>query len=418
MEANVTGTRPRVGVWGVFGRGNFGNEATLAALLGRLRVAGADAILFCEDPGAATSLHGVPARRLGAPAASHGSRLARLWQTGMNRLRLVRGAFEAVGTVDSVVIAGTGGLERYGSGAFGTPFEIWSLGVAARLRGRSFVLLDIGVEYLPRAIARFFVRGAARAASYRSYRDAASRECMVRTGVAAAGDDAVVADLALWLDAPAAEEREPDRVVVGVMDYWGRDSEPDAEAANRRYVASCRELVGDLLAAGWKVDLVGGDEVDLGVARRLAAEAGSDDVGVVEARSPEALTRTMARASVVVGTRFHTLVMALIAQTPIVSVGYGEKHRALLLQLDRPDQHVDVEAFSPAEVAALVSRAAADPGLRDGIARLVTEARERLDREWVTVLPVLSPPRPVHRRSSPPWRGWPRPCRATSGRDA
>lgn len=380
---------PRIGVWGVFGTGNFGNEATAAGLLARLRRDGMDPVLLCERPTAAAAVHGAPALRLGAPVTRpHGDgRLSRLWHAAANRARLLAGAVARVRGLDAVVLAGTGSFERLGSGAWGVPYEMWSVAVACRVLRRPLVVLDVGAEHLPRALARAFVRSVARSAAYRSYRDDASRHAMVVNGVDAHGD-VVATDLAFGLDvAPSRARHEDGTVLVGVMDYQGRDDTqghgPSAEYRRRVVVT-----VDALRRRGLSVTLVGGDDVDLEFARSLDL---GDQVPLVAARTPQELVDVAAAASVTVATRYHTVIMSLLARTPVVSIGYGEKHRAVLLQLGLDDTHRDVESFDPREVAALVDdlRARRDdlvPRIDEG----VRAARARLDAQWPDVARLLT----------------------------
>ncbi|MGN6127026.1 MAG: polysaccharide pyruvyl transferase family protein [Humibacter sp.] len=381
----------RLGVWGVFGRGNFGNEATLTAFLDRLDPEAYRPVLFCEDPKAASALHGIPARSLGRPVDTHsGSRIRRAMSTASNRLRLLSGALRAARSVDAVVVAGTGGLERYGSGAFGTPFEIWALGWGARLSARPFVLLDIGVEKLPRRIARFFVRSAGKAAGYRSYRDESSRSSMVENGLRAAASDPVVTDMAFALRPDRAPMAARPTVVLGVMDYWGRDSShATSEEVHARYAAECVSLVRELTKRGLSVQLVGGDDGDLEFADGLGPSL--EGIPVVEARSPQELVTTMSAAQVVIASRYHTLIMALLAGTPALSIGYADKHRAILAQLDLPYLHRDIETFDASEVAdATVALAAGHDAAQARIDRAVHAARDRLNDQWQDVERVLT----------------------------
>lgn len=381
----------RLGLWGVFGRGNFGNEATLTALLQRLDPARYESILFCEDPEAATAIHGLPARSLGRPFdGGSGGRAARARAAATNRLALLRDALDAVRSVDAVVIAGTGGLERYGSGAFGTPFEIWALGRGSRVARRPFVLLDVGVETLPRRLARYFVRSAGRASGYRSYRDASARDSMVANGLRAAASDPVVTDLAFGLRLERSALAPAPTVDLGVMDYWGRDSSHESsEATHAAYADRCAGLVRELRSRGWRVRLIGGDDGDLQFARELAGTLG-DGTEVIDARTPQELVSEMSAAHVVIASRYHTLIMALLAGTPVLSIGYARKHGAMLEQLGLAAEHRDIEDFEPAEVAQAVTALAADrEALTVRIDAAVEAARARLDAQAPTLDAVL-----------------------------
>lgn len=381
----------RVAIWGVYGRGNFGNEATLAALLQRLDPQRYAPVLFTEDPAEASRIHGVPAHRIGRPVdGGSGSRAARILRAGVNRVRFLASAIRRVAGVDAVAIGGTGPLEQYGSGSFGTPYEIWCLGVASRLLRRPFLLLDIGVGVLPGAAGRFFVRGIARAATYRSYRDEASRESMRSNGARGTGSDAVVADMAFALEPALSPSREPDLVVVGLMDYWGADSRFDATAEHASYRERCVRLVDDLTARGYQVVLVGGDDVDLDFAHAIAPETAAG-VRVVDARTPDELAATMSAAAAVVATRFHTLVFALLALTPVVSIGYDRKHLSVLEQFDLGGSHFATESFDPAAVVGRVDEVIADTTvLREKMIRGVSDARGRLDEQWPRIARALT----------------------------
>ncbi|GAB3800181.1 polysaccharide pyruvyl transferase family protein [Humibacter antri] len=380
-----------MGLWGVFGRGNFGNEALLTAFLQRLDPAEYEPVIFCEDPDAASELHGIPAVSLGRPVEGRArSGLHRVASAAFNRLHLLRGAFAAARRVDVVIVVGSGGLERYGAGAFGTPFEMWALGFASRLIRRPFILLDIGVEVLPRRLARFFVHGAGRTAAYRSYRDTISRQNMTANGLRSAASDPVVTDLAFGLR-PARKPRSPERVVaLGVMDYWGRDdSHETSEAVHQAYTAGLLALTRAFQARRYRVRLIGGDDEDLEYAHLLAASL-TDSAPVVEARSPEELVAEMSAAHVVVASRYHTVIMGLLAGTPVVSIGYGDKHRAILDQLGVPYEHHDIESFDARDVAEAAVRLASErPALTARIDAAVDAARDRLDAQWHEIEPVL-----------------------------
>jgi polysaccharide pyruvyl transferase WcaK-like protein len=383
--------KTRVGVYGVFGRGNFGNEATLASFLRRLDPERYEAVIICEAPAAAEAIHGVRAVRVGVPVdVGSAAGLRRRAITLTNRMGLLLASIRIARTLDAIVVAGTGGFERLGTGAFGTPIEIWSLGLGARLARRPFILLDIGVEYLPRAIGRYFARGTARFASYRSYRDSPSRDSVRRMGVRSAAKDPVATDLAFFLEPPRTKLRPGSTVSVGVMNYRSREStrEPSPEV-REQYAAKCIELVRVLQAGGHAVRLVGGDEEDLVFARGLA-ETLSDGTPVVDARSATELVAELSASEVVVASRYHTLVMALLAGTPALSIGYSEKHRSILMQLGLPEVHYDIQSFDPAAVAAAVEELASNrPALSARIDVGVEGARRRLDAQWPDVEAAL-----------------------------
>lgn len=378
-------TPTRVGIWGVFGHGNYGNEATLEAFLAQLDPSRFRPTVLTTDPERTTELHGVPAQLVGAPFSAGGSGIRRAFHALTNRLAYLRGAFRAVSVQDAIVIAGTGGLEM--AGPFGTPFEIWALAVAARLRRRPYLLLDVGVDRLD-GVARFFAGHAGRLSTYRSYRDARARDNMHANGVAAAANDPVVTDMAFALTPTIEPHRDESLVVVGVIDYHA--PVPDAEAVYESYLQRVTQLLSLLTDAGHRVVLVVGDDEDRTTAEAIHARAGDDRVSLSAARTPAELTQLMSTASAVIATRYHTLIMSLLARTPVVSIGYSGKHQAMLEQFGLPDNHQDAGEFDPAQVAEQTAQCIADgAALSAKIDAEVVAARARLDAHWEHVFAVM-----------------------------
>lgn len=382
-------TVTRVGLWGVFGHGNYGNEATLTAFLNQLDSVRFEPLILTNNPHEASRLHGLPASPIGPPAyAAHGAaKLSQSISIAKNRASYLCGALRRVRALDSVVIVGTGGLEH--AGAFGTPFEIWSLGLACRTLRRPFVLLNIGVDRAHSRVTRMFVRESGRLAAYRSYRDERSRLNMVATGLHAGAGDPVVTDMALSLEPPRAPVRDPRHVVVGVLDYDGVYG--DDPSARDGYLRRCVRLVDGLCAEGYHVTIVAGDDDDVPTAQCIATRFPSDAVTLSKAKTPHELTVVMSEASTVIAARYHTLIMGLLAGTPIVSIGYSEKHRHILRQFSLPEVHRDSSEFDPADVVALVSESIAhqrhlSARIEEGLAR----ARRQLDRNWEDALVTIS----------------------------
>jgi polysaccharide pyruvyl transferase WcaK-like protein len=373
----------------VFGHGNYGNEATLEAFLGQLDPARFTPLLLTNDAEAAGALHGVAARMVGGPVNGRSGRFGRV----ANRAGYLAGAFRAVRDCDAIVIAGTGGLEH--AGAFGTPFEIWSLALASRILRRPFLLLDIGVDAHTSAAARFFARNAARLAAYRSYRDEQSRDNMAANGFR--GNDPVVTDMAFALRPTMSAERDERRVVVGVMAY-----SDDGAGSGERYTDRCAELVASLLDRGLEVVVAVGDAEDIPAARTVVDRFAGRPVSLSPAKTPSELTALMSSAAGVVATRYHTLILALLARTPVVSIGYSAKHQAMQEQFELPSAHLLSGEFAPGDVVTLVDAMLADASsLQQTIDKGLAQAEDRLAAHWPVVLETITSGRTSGRKGRP-----------------
>ena len=71
---------PRVGLFGLFGSGNFGNDGSLEAMIGIVRRACPEArlICFCDGPQRVRERFGIDAVAMKAPDAGVGTALRRL----------------------------------------------------------------------------------------------------------------------------------------------------------------------------------------------------------------------------------------------------------------------------------------------------------------------------------------------------
>ena len=204
---------PRIAVYGYWGVGNLGNEASLEAVLNYLREHHPRAQLSCIglNAPAIEHQHGVPAVEMssyhGPPEAT--GRLVTV-RKAWSRMRDVPRTFAMVGDVDVVVVAGTGALETsLRIPVWGLPYWIFLITVMCRLRGKKLLILSVGVENPVDPVKRFFFRWTMRMADYCSFRDekslAAARAMGVRKKL-----DGVFPDLAFALPVRPATTSDRD----------------------------------------------------------------------------------------------------------------------------------------------------------------------------------------------------------------
>jgi polysaccharide pyruvyl transferase WcaK-like protein len=370
----------RVAAYGFFGIGNLGNEASLSALLGYLRTNHPEVELSCfaVGPGNVTRDHGVPAKQLMTYARyGIGGGAWIRFVKGLSRIWDVPRTFAMLGAVDLVIVPGTGALEtQLGVPAWGLPFWLFVLSVAARLRRRQVALVSVGAQYATNPLTRFFYRWTVRLASSCSFRDATSREVVHRMGVRNRLGP-VYPDLAFSLPTPQPAPTSPGQVVVGVMAYYGRADDPVRGAGVRRhYVGEMADFVTSLVGQGKSVTLVIGDLADHEVAleiqaafRAKAAGHDTDRVKVSDASDMDGLLLEMSTAEVVVASRFHNLIAALKLAKPTVSLGYAQKNADLLSRFGLGELTQPMDAFDPELLCRQLKEALAEPELRDSAIR-------------------------------------------------
>ncbi|WP_030183155.1 polysaccharide pyruvyl transferase family protein [Streptomyces violaceorubidus] len=329
-----------VGVFGLFGTGNSGNDGSLEAVLDHLRAARPDAVLdaMCGGPEVVATRYGVPATRLNWYRGEYrtASRVGAIAGKALGKLVDVFRTAAWVRRHDAVIVPGTGVLETtLPLRPWGFPYSLFLLCLTGRLLGTRVALVSVGAGAIGNRPTRVLTRWSTRLAAYRSYRDSQSRDAMRAMGVDTARDE-VYADLVFALPAPSAAEPAGNRgpVCVGVMDFHGSNDERElAEEIHRRYLDGTTRFVRTLAEEGRPVRLLTGDELDRPVADAIVDAVGSPLVTVAEAASLADLMKETACADSVVATRYHNLVCALKVGTPTLALGYSAKSDALMAEM-------------------------------------------------------------------------------------
>ncbi|MFF9501052.1 polysaccharide pyruvyl transferase family protein [Streptomyces sp. NPDC014656] len=390
----------RVGVFGLLGSGNLGNDGSLEAVLGYLRAAHPEAVVdaLCGGPETVTARYGIPAARLHWYRGEYrtASRAGAVAGKGVGKL------VDAVRTAvwvrrhDVVIVPGMGVLEAtLPLRPWGFPYALFLLCASGRLTRTRVALVGVGAAPIRNRATRTLVRWSARLAAYRSYRDEPSRDAMRAMGVDTARDG-VHPDLAFALQAPPpapAPTGPPGTVCVGVMAFRGGDDDrAGAEEIHRRYLDGTTRFVRALAADGRRVRLLTGDACDAPVVAAILDAVDSPLVTAAGADSLAGLMEEMAAADAVVATRYHNLVCALKAGAPTLALSYAAKSDALMARMGlasycHPAREVDADRLLD-QFLELEKRA---PELRRTLTERNAVAAGQLDRQFTALTAALFP---------------------------
>ncbi|MEN8651551.1 polysaccharide pyruvyl transferase family protein [Streptomyces sp. 21So2-11] len=407
---STNGTPVRVGVFGLLGSGNHGNDGSLEAVLGYLRAAHPEAVVdaLCGGPEVVATRYRIPATRLHWYRGEYrtASRAGAIAAKGLGKLV---DAFRTAAWVrrhDVVIVPGMGVLEAtLPLRPWGFPYSLFLLCATGRLFGTRVALVGVGAAAIGRRPTRALVRWSARLATYRSYRDALSRDAMRAMGVDTARDE-VYPDLAFALPTPRewgipcsepvgelgeAPPGPPGPVCVGVMAFHGgNDDRARAEEIHRRYLDGTTRFVRALVEDGRPVRLLTGDEVDVPVVAAILDAVDSPLVTAAEASSLADLMEEMAAADTVVATRYHNLICALKVGTPTLALSYAAKSDALMAQMGldaycHPAREVDADRLLK-QFRALEQRSAE---LRRTLTERNLVAARRLEHQFTALTAAL-----------------------------
>ncbi|WP_406340358.1 polysaccharide pyruvyl transferase family protein [Streptomyces sp. NBC_00648] len=393
------GTPVRVGVFGLLGSGNLGNDGSLEAVLGYLRAEHPGAVVdaLCGGPEVVATRYRIPATRLHWYRGEYrtASRAGAIAGKGLGKLV---DAFRTAAWVrrhDVVIVPGMGVLEAtLPLRPWGFPYSLFLLCASGRLFGTRVALVSVGAAAIGNRPTRALVRWSARLATYRSYRDALSRDAMRAMGVDTALDE-VYPDLAFALPTPppSAPSGSPGPVCVGVMDFHGgNDDRARSEEIYRRYLDGTTRFVRAIVEDGRPVRLLTGDACDASVVAAILDAVDSPLVTAAETASLADLMKEMAAADTVVATRYHNLICALKVGTPTLAIGYAAKSDALMAQMGlaaycHPAREVDADRLLE-QFRALEQRSAE---LRRTLTERNLAATRRLEHQFTALTAALFP---------------------------
>jgi polysaccharide pyruvyl transferase WcaK-like protein len=354
-----------VAILGNFGINNFGNEATFEIMLDFVRRMRPDAEITCICTYPKKIERNFKIETL--PFAPLSTRA--LWFRILNRLllRLPRAIDLArlrrrdARRFDVMFVPGTGILGDFMTRSTYISSSLFGWCLAARLAGAKLSFVSIGAGPINYALNSLLMVSAARMAHYRSYRDEPSRNFMRALNVDVSGDR-VYPDLVFTSPkariASAGESEPRVTIGVGVMSYrgwWG-----DNEGIYDRYIEQMADFVIWCVERGHRIMLLEGDIDDrtavddlIRVLRDRRGDAIMSSVRIGRSSSLGELMRDIEQTSVVVATRFHTLVAALKLCRPTISISYSNKNEALMEQAGLGDFCQKINDF---EVKILVNQ--------------------------------------------------------------
>ena len=214
-----------MGLFGLLGSGNIGNDGSLEAVLAYLRTDHPDAVLdaMCTGPQRLRTRYGLAATSL-QWHQKYEQRASGVTAMALKALGKGIDPFRAASWVrrhDVMIVPGAGALEAtLPLRPWGLPYSLLLLGVSGRLFGTKVALVSVGANVMRKRATRWLSNAAARLAFYRSYRDVLSQDAMRQRGLDASKDP-VFPDLVFALPTPPHDAGDSRTVGVGVMAYYG-----------------------------------------------------------------------------------------------------------------------------------------------------------------------------------------------------
>lgn len=395
----------KIALFGFFGWGNLGNTGTLQAFLHHLqrRLPDAEVWCVCANPEEVAKQFQLPVFPIDLTPRQlwYGprNRILRLVHQGLLRVPLEvwlwLKAYLFIQHFDLLLIPGTGVLDDYGVGPFQTPYDLFKWCLVARMSGTKLFFISVGAGPIHHKLSRWFMKSAFGLADYRSYRDRLSQDYMVSIGFQR-GDNGVYPDLMFSLplaaDRQAKMKGEQPRVVgLGVMTYhgWNRPAEEGA-VIYQAYLSKLGQFAIWLLEQHYVVRLLIGqshdqqaiDDLKAYIERHHGVPAPGQLISE-PIRTIEELFHQLDATDLVVATRFHNVLCALMLNKPVVSLGYAQKNDALMTEMGLGHYCQQIETFTVEQLIQQFAALAASAGhVGEQIQRKNVEYREALEQQY------------------------------------
>ena len=355
--------RKRICFFGHFGSPNFGNEITLQTVIYHVRwlLPEAEVACICTGPEALTAtqkIETVPISRTFVKPGKLRTRLARLLRKVFIGLPSEPwrwlDAFKTLKGADVLMIPGTGLLtDAYGLMAWG-PYNLFKWSLIARMCRCKVLFVSVGAGPVYSALGKYFVKSALSLADFRSYRDNASLEYLKGIGFPT-NNDRIYPDLVFSLPEamlPHHCDRRGKRAIVGLglMPYAGKYSvAKPIDATYQEYLESLVTFVRWLLVHDYDIRLLIGEVSDRSASEEFksllkASLSQYDEERFIDqpALSVEQLLPQIAATDIVVATRFHNILLALVLNKPVISISFHHKCVSLMEEMGLSDYCQDI----------------------------------------------------------------------------
>jgi polysaccharide pyruvyl transferase WcaK-like protein len=408
----VTEAKRKIGMFGIFGIQNLGNECTLQAIHynSRERLGGAAeffAISFkADDTVQRHQLSSVPVTLQNFENVGSGS-LAKLGRILFRRIpgeiRDWISAVKSLRGTDIVFMTGTGMLTDYSTSALGFPYHVFLWTLAAKLAGCKVCFVSVGVGPLYQRLSRLLIRGALTLADFRSFRDEFSKNRIAKSCFDSSRDH-VYPDLAWSLPPSMFPRRTPRkkgmRIGLGMMDHYDIHlaNSTQHEQEYRVYLGKMADFVEWLVSRNYEVRILQGDarhdcRVRADLKTLLESRGMRYDHAPVHdegASTVDELLGQIAQVDLVVSPRFHNLLLGLMMEIPAISISYDPKSDSLLEGVGLGKYHqkmseLDVEKLK----TQLLDLEAELESVKPAIRKKAADYRRQLDEQYGALLALF-----------------------------
>ncbi|MEQ6390984.1 polysaccharide pyruvyl transferase family protein [Bacillaceae bacterium S4-13-58] len=330
-----------IGIVGNYGNNNKGDEAILEGILLQLqkvfKVSRDEIIVFSNQPDQTSKSYGVKSERL-----YHKKKSAYL-----TMLSTMRANYSTIKKLDMLIVGGGGiFMDLYGREAFLFGMYGW----LAKLSRTPVVLYGAGP--ILTKVGKILLRSLANLSEIVTVRDPKSKELLKSIGVKS--EIHVIGDPAFEVPMPATTQKRERPLQIGVTavpfhhgSYW---PEENVEMYQNYVLGMARNL--DALVEKYPDVQINFFSTkypqDVWVSEEVKSKMTHSDHCRVQNKVfyPEDIVKFTAEQDIVIGTRLHSLILALVSETPVIAVAYHHKVKDFMDMIGSNDHVIVIDQLN------------------------------------------------------------------------
>ncbi|WP_100405479.1 polysaccharide pyruvyl transferase family protein [Bacillus solitudinis] len=329
----------KVGIIGNYGHNNNGDEAILTGILHQLIVHEgidkSDIVIFSNNPENTYERYQIQAVPLLHKKGS-------ILKSGATT---VKESYRIMKDVDLLIIGGGGLLmDMYKRDA-----PLYSvLGLTGKRAGCRVVVYGVGAGPIRTTLGRFFIKRLTNAAESVSVRDQDSKALLEKIGVQTPVE--VIGDPAFSVPAPITHQPSSAIKKVGVtaVPYFSEHYWPTPDVKKYEAYVSGMAAQLDKLAIEKDVEITFYSTKypeDVQVTKDIFGQMTATEKVTLNEENlhPTDIVKLSAEQDLIIGTRLHSLILSVVAETPVIGIGYHHKVLDFMQVMGMPSLGVNIE---------------------------------------------------------------------------
>jgi len=389
----------RVGLLGMYQSKNLGDTAIQMAIMQALRerLGPVEFLGICSNPHDTAVTHGIaavessgggplvePDTRPESSSPGVSPRESRMdpprWLPQL--LARLQRIDRIAASLDLLIASGGGQIDDYWGGPWAQPFRLLLWSASARRHRVPVAFLGVGLDELESRLGVWFSVLALHMARFRAFRDSGSLDALRSMGLKAPSIVCPDPAFGLRTPSPVTERQNMPYVVISPIarSAWSGAEDAEYEA----YLGSLAAVAERLLEVGLAVCFACSQtRMDPRIVQRVrqkmtaerAAQCTHETVSTVDD-----FLRVTSAARLVIASRLHGAILALLAGTPVVEIAYSRKGRQLMSDMRLSEYCIDLANADPRAVMRTVERALGQrAALREHIASQCRAFRASLE---------------------------------------